>query len=538
MRTCFLIFVSVFLCFNFEINAQTILLGPQPFNSDVLTHGSSAPTTAWFAPSSNTAISYVASGGNPGGYAGYSSSWNSYWGNFLRLPQVNCTGRDTVVLSFDFCNSYFAAQPNDQIRFYLWDQGGSAYHNDVSSVKINGVESMVNFGANGYGFRFNVALTWARVEVKYFLSNVTNKSNVLFYIEPSCGYNNSNVYFVKFDNIQVATVAAPVAPNVTGHTNDTAVCAGSMLKLKVHASGTAPLSFTWKRNGTSIGTFSDSTLSIPNTGPLNAGTYRCIVTNSLGSDSTSLINVSVNTAPTAMMLTPDTAICEGSNAFLRAHINSFTPMNLGWYFNNVFQSAATDSVYTITNALPAQNGHYYINAINACGSSFSDTISLTINPRPVPFIGNDTMVCSGSSILLDAGADYSQYNWSTGSNLEFITADTNGFGTGIRTYTVTVTNNNQCTGSAGIDINFDICSGVTEEYSNRNFSVYPNPAKEIISIHFDDGISTIEVFDATGHLLISKNYQQAHYTDLDISALTSGIFTIRINKIIIQKIIK
>jgi hypothetical protein len=182
---------------------QTYLLGPEPFNSDIFVHGSSAATTVWFAPNYNTPIDYVASGGNPGGYAGYSSSWNNYWGNFIRLPQVNCSGRDTVILEMDMSHSYFVAQPNDWIRFYLWDQGSGSYKNNVSSVMIDGIESIVNFGANGFGFRFNTPRTWAHIEVTFYLTNVVVKSNVLFYIEPNCYYNNSNVFFVSFDNIGI-----------------------------------------------------------------------------------------------------------------------------------------------------------------------------------------------------------------------------------------------------------------------------------------------------------------------------------------------
>lgn len=184
--------------------SQTYLLGPQAFDTDVLVHGSSAATTSWFAPNSNTPLDYVASGGNPGGYAGYSGSWNSWWGNFIRLPQVNCTAFDTVSMVFDMSHSYFSAQPNDWIRFYLWDNGGSGqYRNPVTSVKIDGVEAIVNFGANGYGFRFNVARTWAHVEVKFVLTTVIDKSSILFYLEPNCSYNNSNTYFVQFDNIGI-----------------------------------------------------------------------------------------------------------------------------------------------------------------------------------------------------------------------------------------------------------------------------------------------------------------------------------------------
>ena len=59
------------------------------------------------------------------------------------------------------------------------------------------------FGVNGYGFRFNEPHNWAHVEVFFCMNQVVTKANVLFFLEPSCNYNNSNVYSVKFDNIQL-----------------------------------------------------------------------------------------------------------------------------------------------------------------------------------------------------------------------------------------------------------------------------------------------------------------------------------------------
>lgn len=208
-----ILLLSALLLIAFSLKAQTYLLGPESFSSDFMIHGSTASSTVWFAPDYHTPIDWIATGGNPDGYLGYSASWNSYWGNFVRLPQVNCSGNDTVILTLDFCNSYFASNPNDWVRFYLWDQGASAYRNNVSSIKINWVESIVNFGANGFGFRFNEARTWAHVEVKFYLTNVVDKSNVLFYIEPACQYNNSSLFAVKMDNIGI--MANPVTTAVS-----------------------------------------------------------------------------------------------------------------------------------------------------------------------------------------------------------------------------------------------------------------------------------------------------------------------------------
>lgn len=288
--------------------SQTFLLGPQEFNSDVLIHGSSAPTTVWFAPNYNTPIDYVATGGNPGGYAGFSGSWNNYWGNFVRLPQVNCTGNDTVILSMDMSHSYFASQPNDWIRFYLWDQGSSSYKNNVSSIKIDGVESIVNFGANGFGFRFNVARTWAHIEVKFYLSNVINLTNVLFYFEPNCYYNNSNTFFVQFDNIGIEAQPVQQSATVDAQSGDRSRCVGDSVSFQVVASGTPVINYQWKKDGVVLSGANGSSLVIPSVTLDTAGTYYCVVSNGLGSDSSTAAVLTVHELP-QVFLGNDTLVC-------------------------------------------------------------------------------------------------------------------------------------------------------------------------------------------------------------------------------------
>jgi hypothetical protein len=198
MKTIISLFFLLF--FSGYTSAQT-LLPVEEFNSDILIHGTSAPTNVWFAPNYNTPIDWTATGGCPDGRIGYSSSWNNYWGNFVRLPQINCTGNDTVMMTFDVSHSFFSAHVNDWCRFYVW--ADSEYKKNVVSVTIDSVDVTYDSGINGKGFKFAQIRSCASVEVLFDLSAIIDKSNILFYIEPSCGYNNSNVFYVWLDNISI-----------------------------------------------------------------------------------------------------------------------------------------------------------------------------------------------------------------------------------------------------------------------------------------------------------------------------------------------
>ncbi|MCD6366759.1 MAG: gliding motility-associated C-terminal domain-containing protein [Bacteroidales bacterium] len=75
----------------------------------------------------------------------------------------------------------------------------------------------------------------------------------------------------------------------------------------------------------------------------------------------------------------------------------------------------------------------------------TSTQTVTVNPNPTPMIAGSTTFCTGSSTTLDAGS-YSSYNWSTGVSTQTYVVNTAG------TYSVTVTDNNGCTGSDQVTV--------------------------------------------------------------------------------------
>ncbi|MEA1873162.1 MAG: T9SS type A sorting domain-containing protein, partial [Bacteroidota bacterium] len=194
---------------------QTLLTGPEPFDTDFLVHDiNTVTTTDWYAPNYNTPIIHEASGGCPDGRIGYSGNWNNYWGNFVRLPETDFTGYDQISLTFDVSHSYFASQTDDWMRFYMWADGG--YENNVVSVKIDGVDVTCDdpIPSNGTGFQYTEARSCASVEVIFDISAITDKTNILLYLEAYCKYNNGNEFYTYFDNISVSGVqSGTVSPD-------------------------------------------------------------------------------------------------------------------------------------------------------------------------------------------------------------------------------------------------------------------------------------------------------------------------------------
>lgn len=85
--------------------------------------------------------------------------------------------------------------------------------------------------------------------------------------------------------VEVST--APEPPVIISHPADQAVLAGAKVAFSVGASGTKPLSFQWYANDVAIGGANAATCTISNAQASAAGTYKVVVTNVVGSATSS-----------------------------------------------------------------------------------------------------------------------------------------------------------------------------------------------------------------------------------------------------------
>ncbi len=194
-------------------------------------------------------------------------------------------------------------------------------------------------------------------------------------------------------------------------TNDT-VCSGIVANFVFIASDTSadPLpitSYSWQfsTNGgatwaalTTGGVYSisDSSLSVTASMALSGYGFRCIATDSLGSDTSSGAWLKVDTAIWGTITGPGT-VCTGTNITLSASVPGGS-----WSATN--DSASVSSTGVVTGLLA--NGTvgskdtilYYI--ANTCGYGI-DSSFVTINPSPAAgIISGPSSVCNGSTITL------------------------------------------------------------------------------------------------------------------------------------------
>jgi len=169
-----------------------------------------------------------------------------------------------------------------------------------------------------------------------------------------------------------------------------------------------------------------------------SGAYWVIVQNKYFPPSSDTINISFSTPQ--INLGNDTILCPGQSLVLKNPIPGSTTVWSNYSTNNEISVSAT--------------GKYYVTVkLGSC--STSDTINVTQKYKPSVNLGTDTYLCEGDSINLDAGANASYYQWSTGDTGRYLTVRQGGI------FTVKSSHNALCFASDTIVIRDAQCNTVT-----------------------------------------------------------------------------
>lgn len=202
-----------------------------------------------------------------------------------------------------------------------------------------------------------------------------------------------------------------------------------------------------------------------------------------------------------------------------------------------------DPTADMTQAVPTETGIYTLNVSNALSGCVDngDELNVTVNPIPTVDLGDDIVTVDATEIL-DAGAGFSDYDWSTGESSQTITVSTTD------EYIVIVTDGNGCSNSDTIHVAFtagiqNLDGSIAEAY------IFPNPTKGMISVElkgYNDEQLTIEILDLNGKMVQEyefKNISTNFSTQFDLTNLNEGVYLMKIvsskstttNRIVLKK---
>ncbi len=187
-------------------------------------------------------------------------------------------------------------------------------------------------------------------------------------------------------------------------------------------------------------------------------------------------------------------------------------------------SACAGGFYSYNGAqIPAGQSQQFT-LTNAVGCDSVVTVIVASNPLPVVDLGQDSTVCEGQTVTLDAGNPGATYNWSNGAATQTVTVSMSDL------YAVTVTNTFGCTASNDVAVSVVICPG-TDEPALRNVSVFPNPTSGALTVQFAELPSRtthLTVVNTVGQVVLAKQQVIDLNTALDLSGLPKGLYLLRL----------
>jgi len=186
-------------------------------------------------------------------------------------------------------------------------------------------------------------------------------------------------------NAAVLTVtASAVAPSITTQPANRTVSVGQVAAFSVTATGTAPLTYQWKKNGAAISGATSSSYTTPAaTSSDNNASFTVTVTNSVSSAASSAAILTVN-LPTAITAQPASrAVNAGQTATFTVAATGAGTLTYQWKKNGVAISGATSASYTTPAEVVSDNGAAFtVTVTGAGGSATSNAATLTVSGPP------------------------------------------------------------------------------------------------------------------------------------------------------------
>ena len=212
-----------------------------------------------------------------------------------------------------------------------------------------------------------------------------------------------------------AVVVVLEAPEITAQPMGEILCEGDTLNLSVMATGSAPLSYQWFRDGAAIPGATMATLSVPSVTTADAGSYTVEVSNTCDTVASNAADVTVRTAPMITAQPQGVTDCEGATIALSVTASGSEPLTYAWAKDGVPIPGATMATLMIPNAMATDSGSYTVTVTNDCGMAMSAAAVVVVEEAPeITAQPSPATLCEGETLNLSVMASGSaplSYQW-------------------------------------------------------------------------------------------------------------------------------
>ena len=190
---------------------------------------------------------------------------------------------------------------------------------------------------------------------------------------------------------------------------------GDPVSFSAVASGSAPISYQWQLDGTDVAGATAVTYRIASAQTSDEGSYTVVVSNPVGTVTSSVATLSLSQAPTVNTGPADVAVVVGQQATLVVDASGTGTLAHQWRFNGVDIFGATEPSFVLFNVGPEHVGDYTVVVSNEAGSVISDAAQVSVQV-PFAFVEQpqSQALAAGSTALFNvrvSGSGPFAYQW-------------------------------------------------------------------------------------------------------------------------------
>ena len=177
-----------------------------------------------------------------------------------------------------------------------------------------------------------------------------------------------------------AALAVSVPVTITQPPLSQTVVVGSAVNFAVAASGTTPLRYQWRFNGTNdLPGATNASLVLTNVQVAQAGRYQVEVGNAVGAVSSADAVLAVTVPPAITQQPQSQTVSAGADVTLTVAASGTAPLGYQWRLAGVELPGATDATLLLRNVTAADAGDYTVLASNAAGVILSAAATVGVN---------------------------------------------------------------------------------------------------------------------------------------------------------------
>jgi gliding motility-associated-like protein len=324
-----------------------------------------------------------------GGSPAYSYSWNTSPVQLTAVAVSLTAGTYTVTVSDQ--NSCTATATVTITEPPVLTVAVSAHTNVSCNGGNNGTATaLANGGSPAYSYSWNTS----PVQTTATASNLAAGSCTVTVTDANSCTATATVNITQPTALSLA-LASKTHPSCNGSGNGDIYTAA--------AGGTGPYSYAWTPNVSTA----DSAIS------LFAGSYTITVT-----DVNNCIATLTEAITDPPLLTVDAgsnvSICRGLTTGLNAATGGGTPAYVYSWSNGAVTPSQTVQPIVTTN--------YTVTVTDSKSCSATDSVLVTVFQPALIHLGNDTAICQGDVLTLNAGPGFSSYTWQNGTTSQTLNA--------------------------------------------------------------------------------------------------------------------